>query len=261
MGTTSDVIGASAITTATSGLEIDALIFVHGFLDSHTVWSPLIGALACGSVPAIAPDLRGAGSRREDDTRCTLAQAVSDISQLIDDLRLSRVALIGHSMGAQIAELVAVERNERVASLTLITPTPLRGNTLPDEVRDLLRESGADRVAQRQIRAAFSKNLNDAQLDALVAPAVLMGKEAVRKYYDAFTTGDRRGDSPCAFHGPVLVVGAHDDPVIPAEQVAATCRDRFPAATYRVIAQSGHWPHLEQPRQTADAIAHHLGWS
>jgi pimeloyl-ACP methyl ester carboxylesterase len=87
-----------------------------------------------------------------------------------------------------------------------------------------------------------------------------MGKEAVRQYYDAFTTGDRRGDASCAFRGPVLLIGAHDDPVIPAGQVAATCRDRFPGAEYRIIDESGHWPHLQQPRQTADAIVQHLGW-
>jgi pimeloyl-ACP methyl ester carboxylesterase len=161
MGTTSYIGGASVSATPAGRPEIDGLIFVHGFLDSHTTWSPLIGALACTSVPAIAPDLRGAGSRRKDDDRCTLAQAVADISQLIDERRFSRVALVGYSMGAQVAELVAelvaVERADRVASLTLITPTLLRGNTLPDEVRELLRDSGADPVAQRQIRAAFSR--------------------------------------------------------------------------------------------------------
>ncbi|MBP0595007.1 alpha/beta hydrolase [Paraburkholderia sp. LEh10] len=242
-------------------MEFDALIFVHGFLDSHAVWNQLINALPPSSIPIIAPDLRGAGKRRDEDSECTLQQAVSDIARLLDELQLSRVALVGHSMGAQIAELVAVERAAQVASLTLITPTPLRGNTLPDEVRDLLRESGDDPVAQRKIRAAFSTNLSNAQLDALAATHLLMHKATVRQYYDAFTQGDARGNVPCAYRGPVLVIGAQDDPVITRDQVAASCRERFPAADFRIVTNSGHWPHLEQPAHTAQLLARHLGWT
>ncbi|WP_341315423.1 alpha/beta hydrolase [Paraburkholderia sp. IMGN_8] len=251
---------ASDVTNVSGQAKYDALIFVHGFLDSHAVWGQLINALAPSSIPMIAPDLRGAGNRRDENDGCTLEQAVFDISHLFDELRLSRVALIGHSMGAQIAELVAFERPEHVASLTLITPTPLRGNTLPGEVRNLLRESGADPGAQRGIRASFSANLNDAQLDSLVTPDVLMSKAAVRQYYDAFTLGDPRGNEPCAYRGPILVIGAQDDPVITVDQVATSCRERFPTARFRVVANSGHWPHLEQPAQTARLIANHLGW-
>jgi pimeloyl-ACP methyl ester carboxylesterase len=239
----------------------DALIFIHGFLDNRTVWNDLIEALAPSSVPVIARDLRGAGDRRNEDDACTLAQAVADIVQVFDDRRLSRVALVGHSMGAQIAELVASERAAQVASLTLITPTPLRGNTLPDEVRDLLRESGDAPAVQRQIRVSFSTHLNSDQLDSLTAPHVLMNKATVRQYYDAFTLGDSHGNAPCAFRGPIMVIGAQDDPVITVEQIAAECRERFPAASFRIVAHSGHWPHLEQPAQTAQLLARHLGWA
>ena len=231
----------------------DALIFIHGFLDNHTVWNDLIEALAPSSVPVIARDLRGAGDRRNEDDACTLAQAVADIVQVFDDRRLSRVALVGHSMGAQIAELVASERAAQVASLTLITPTPLRGNTLPDEVRDLLRESGDAPAVQRQIRVSFSTHLNSDQLDSLTAPHVLMNKATVRQYYDAFTLGDSRGNAPCSFRGPTMVIGAQDDPVITVEQIAAECRERFPAASFRIVAQSGHWPTREpQPHPARD---------
>jgi len=243
------------------GAGFDAVVFVHGFLDNRMVWKPLMRALydAGIEVPAIAVDLRGAGERRKEEDNCTLAQAVADIERLFDEMHLSRIALVGHSMGTQIAELVAAERSQQVAALVLVTPTPLAGNVLPDDVRALLRESGADPAAQRGIRENFSKNLTDAQLDALVEPDVLMGKQAVRQYYDAFSIGDPRGNAPCTYHGPTLIIGAQDDPVIPPEQIAAIHRERFSDAELRMVAQSGHWPHLEQPVEMAKLISTHLG--
>ncbi|MGU7768670.1 alpha/beta fold hydrolase [Burkholderia sp. MR1-5-21] len=259
MNTALDANKVSGREARSGRVDFDAIVFVHGFLDSRSVWDPLINGLSGTGIPSVAIDLRGAGERRADDDRCTLAQAVADIEALFDASGLSRVALVGHSMGAQIAELVAMERPGSVAALVLITPAPLRGNALPDDIRMLLRESGADPVAQRHIRAMFSKNLPEAQLDALVAPDALMGKRAVRQYYDAFSVGDRRGDAPCRYTGPTLIIGAQDDPVIPPEQVAATHRERFPEAALRLIANSGHWPHLEQPAITTGVIAAHLG--
>jgi hypothetical protein len=58
----------------------------------------------------------------------------------------------------------------------------------------MLRESGADAPAQRNIHKRFSKNMNCGQLDQLVHPAVLMSKEAV----GCVITGDHMVvPSPC----------------------------------------------------------------
>jgi pimeloyl-ACP methyl ester carboxylesterase len=242
----------------TSGRAHQGLVFIHGFLDSHAAWAQLMEALPPHAVQSIAPDLRGAGKRQAHAGPYTLNQAVTDVLELLDEQRLTNVALVGHSMGAQVAELVAWEVPERITSLTLITPTPLAGNVLPGSARALLRESGGDPLAQRNIRRLFSRNLNDNQLEQLLHPAVLMGKEAVRGYYDAFSEGDTRGHAPCAYGGPTLILGAADDPVIPAQQVADMRRNRFPSADFRLIDGSGHWPQMEQPAKTAAALASHL---
>ncbi|MGF6727789.1 pimeloyl-ACP methyl ester carboxylesterase [Paraburkholderia sp. GAS41] len=238
--------------------EHQALVFIHGFLDSYATWGPLIEAMPKHAALSIAPDLRGAGRRQAHPGPYTLNHAVTDILELLDAQGLTNVALVGHSMGAQIAELIAWHAPERISSLTLITPTPLAGNVLPESARTMLRESGADALAQRDIRKQFSKNLNGDQLDQLVHPAVLMGKEAARAYYDAFIEGDTRGLSPCTYRGPTLILGATDDPVIPAKQVADIRWNRFPAAGFRSIDGSGHWPQLEQPERTAEMLASHL---
>lgn len=248
-------------TTTPSQRVPNALVLIHGFLDSHIGWEPLIGQWQ-STVPNIAvPNLRGAGTLRDAEGPYSLEQAVSDVTQLINDQDLQAVALVGHSMGAQIAELVAARIPDRTAALVLITPTPLAGNTLPEEVRALLRNCGGDPQAQRAIRNMFSRRLPEHQRERLLDTATLMGQAAVQGYYDAFTSGHPSGKAPCEFGGPVLLIAAKEDPVIPVEMVTQAREARFPGSELALIEDSGHWPQMEQPRHTGGVMASFLGLS
>jgi pimeloyl-ACP methyl ester carboxylesterase len=159
-------------------------------------------------------------------------------------------------MGAQIAELAAMQAIDRTSALVLITPTPLQGNVLPDEVRAMLRESGGNPEAQKQIRKAFSTHLPHEAMD--LDPSIIMGPETVRGYYDAFTTGDPVGAAPSTYTGPTLLIGAEQDPVIPVEMVRQIRDERFPGAELALINESGHWPQVEQPGQLGRHLAEFL---
>jgi pimeloyl-ACP methyl ester carboxylesterase len=238
-----------------AGLVADVaptVVLIHGFLDSGATWRPLIEQLAAHGVKCVAPDLRGAGLRARSGGPYTLSQAVED---LLDALAQTdgRLAIIGHSMGAQIAELTATRMPENVDRLVLVTPTPLEGNVLPDGVRGMLRESGGNAAAQREIRMQFSVRKSSQLLD--VDPDGLMGVEAVRGYYDAFTAGDGAGVRPCAYTGPVLMVGAEQDPVIPPTLVQTIRQMRFPNARLEFIDESGHWPQVEQAEALGRILA------
>ena len=234
-----------------------SLVLVHGFLDNAAAWQPLSAELAAAGYSCTAPDLAGAGVRQNEAGPYTLQRAVEDVLTYVAAIG-TPVVLIGHSMGAQIAELAAARLGGQVSALVLITPTPLGGNALPDAVRAMLRESGADAAAQEGIRRAFSKNLGERLLQDATAQQVMMGKEAVRGYYDAFTAGDAAGHEPTACTAPVLILGAEDDPVIAPGMVRGIHAGRFPAARLSFIAGSGHWPQSEQPQATAQAIARFL---
>ncbi|ANN79090.1 alpha/beta fold hydrolase [Bordetella flabilis] len=223
---------------------VPTVVLIHGFLDNGATWRPLIEQLAAYGVKCVAPDLRGAGARSGSGGPYTLSQAVEDVLDVLGQAD-GRLALVGHSMGAQIAELAAARMPGSVDRLVLITPTPLEGNVLPDSVRDMLRECGGNAAAQREIRMQFSVKRPSALLEP--DPAGLMGVEAVRGYYDAFTAGDGAGVRPCAYTGPVLLIGAAQDPVIPAALVQAIHEKRFPDARLTFVGESGHWPHVEQP--------------
>jgi pimeloyl-ACP methyl ester carboxylesterase len=245
----------SAVTSASETSRTPlSLVFVHGFLDNRTVWSPLMEQFESTSYVHYTLDLRGAGTLREDGGPYTLAQAAADVERLIEKHQMARVVLVGHSMGGQIAELAAMKIPERVAALVLLTPVSLAGSQLPPEAVSFLRTSGGDSAAQREIRRHFSRNLPEQEIERLVREEVLMGIAAVEGYFDAFSGGDPAGNALCSYAGPVLIAGAQEDPVVPIESVAEMARTRFPNARLVRIEQSGHWPHLEQPDDTGAAI-------
>jgi pimeloyl-ACP methyl ester carboxylesterase len=227
---------------------------IHGFLDNGTVWAPFIDALGPFSGRALAPDFAGAGTRAREGGPFTLRRQAADAVALIDQRPGAPFVVVGHSMGGQVAELVARARPERVAVLVLMTAVPLAGQQETDEARTLLRGCGGDVETQRRIRRMFSHHLSTADLDRLLDPEALMGPAAAEGYYDAFTTGDASGEGPSPYAGPVLLLAAREDPVVPVEMTLSMRDSRFPGNDVVIVEESGHWPHLEQPQRSAEAI-------
>jgi pimeloyl-ACP methyl ester carboxylesterase len=230
-------------------------LLIHGFLDQGAVWRKVAAALGPLGERALLPDLAGAGRRQAEAAPYTLARACAELVGLINARPGERFVLIGHSMGSQIAELVAAGRPDRIAALVLITAVPLAGGPLPDDLRTLLRNCGGDVEQQRRIRGMFAHRLAESDLGMLLDPATLMGAEAAAGYYDAFTGGDEMGRHPTKYRGPTLLIAASLDPVVSPQQTAAMRDARFPGCALAIIEGSGHWPHLEQPARLAATTA------
>lgn len=233
------------------------LVCLHGFIDNASLWSTLGEALEKKGFQWAANDLAGAGTRQDQGGPYSLARAADEVVEFVKSSD-APVVLIGHSMGAQIAELASARLGSKVRALVLITPTPLQGNVLPDEVRSMLRNSGGDSVAQAGIRRAFSHNLTEEQIVLATNKKSIMGREAVQDYYDAFTGGDPAGEQATACACPVLIIGAKNDPVIAEDLVRIIQQARFPGSKLELVGNSGHWPHIEQAEETAGIIAEFL---
>jgi len=235
------------------------IIFVHGFLDSASAWEALMATMQTPDTRLIAVDLRGAGASHDMAGPRTLAQAAADVAAIVERCAPGSVTLVGHSMGAQIAELVALRCAKQVAALVLMTPVPLGGSALPEEVSATLRNAAGDAEVHRHLRRSFSKNLSAAALEDLVANGVTQTTETVQGYFDAWSVGDPAGNAPSAWRGPVMLVGAVDDPFVPQDAVRQIQSTRFPAAQLEFIADAGHWPQAEQAQATAAVLTRFLG--
>lgn len=101
--------------------EADSIVLaIHGITSNLMVWASIARAMSPDSPPSIvAPDLRGRAASVALSGPYGFAAHVADMLALLDHLRVSRVVVVGHSMGAYVAARLAAEHPDRVGALVL----------------------------------------------------------------------------------------------------------------------------------------------
>ncbi len=114
-----------------TGDEKQPILFLHGITDSGLCWNDTALALE-PFYDVILMDARGHGLSDKPNFGYSVEDRVNDVIALLDQLNLPKLPIIGHSLGAETAALVAASYPERVSSLILEDP-PF--------IRDLSRET------------------------------------------------------------------------------------------------------------------------
>jgi pimeloyl-ACP methyl ester carboxylesterase len=122
------------------------VLALHGWLDNAASFVPLAPLLP--GIELVAPDLPGHGRsvHLPRGTDYSFAGAVHHVLDIADALGWERFALLGHSMGAGIASLVAAgapDRIERLVAIEALGALPDSvGNTVP-RLRDAVSATRA----------------------------------------------------------------------------------------------------------------------
>jgi pimeloyl-ACP methyl ester carboxylesterase len=98
------------------------MVMVHGFLGNLAVWHLQIVPQLRNSYSITTPDLRGHGYSQVTPSGYTAAQMANDLKGLLDALGLRKVALVGHSYGADVCLYFALLYPERVSKLVALEP-------------------------------------------------------------------------------------------------------------------------------------------
>lgn len=108
----------------TLGGEGDDCLLIHGFASDRMSW--------LANVPALLPaarvhvlDLPGHGESLVDVGDGSLSSLADHVDSALAQNNITRVHLIGHSLGGGLAMLLAAKNPEMVASLALIAPAGL----------------------------------------------------------------------------------------------------------------------------------------
>jgi pimeloyl-ACP methyl ester carboxylesterase len=101
------------------------VMLVHGLGCSHRNWAPVARRLGHRR-SVITWDARGHGQCEPlPGTRITLARLAQDLHELIEQLQLEQVALVGHSMGAlTVMQYLQDHGTQRVAAVGVVDQSP-----------------------------------------------------------------------------------------------------------------------------------------
>ena len=231
------------------------LVLVHGWMVSGAVFDDLIEELDTSRWRLIVPDFRGSGGSG-GATCYELADYVSDLRAVVDDVGTTDFGLVGHSMGGQIAQLFAAAYPDDVDALILLSPVPLSGMELPEDAHGLFLSSGEDRDKQAMILDTACIDLKDVAKARLLDDAGRIPEACIQAAYKAWTSGDDV-DKLSAIEAKTLVV-ASDDPFLPPAFLKSAVVEPIADARLIKIDGAGHYIPVERNAETAEVIENFL---
>ena len=249
----------------TAGRDIDrslpSVVFIHGAANDHSVWALQSRYFAYHGWNALAVDLPGHGASKGAPHAAVGAMA-DWIAALVDELKLERVAIVGHSMGSLAALEMAARYPQKICKLVMV------GTTVPMAVSDTLLNA-----ALANEHAAFDMvniwgHTTAAQIGSNPLPGVWMAGAFLRLLEkskrdvignDLKACNDYKDGILAAAKvtcPALLLLGKQDLMTSPkmTKEITSTLKD----CRVVVLDRAGHIPMAEEPDATLDALKNFL---
>jgi pimeloyl-ACP methyl ester carboxylesterase len=244
-----------------------AVVLIHGFASSLNVWSEVRSRLVVDH-RVVALDLKGFGLSDRPPGDYTPLEQAHIVLDLLTQLGIEQAAWVGHSYGASVALMAALEAPGRVTQLALYDAWVFE-EQLPtffhwaraDGVGEALFALFHDQRPEDRMALAYydpDTYLTEELVDAVKASLSRPGTEAAAL---ATARGMRFGDVQWRYRRvrkPVLLLWGEQDRVAPLRFGERLLRE-LPNATLRAFPQCGHFPMHEAVRPSTAALARFLG--
>ena len=179
----------------------------------------------------------------------------NDVQAYMDASGLADSFVFGHSMGGKVAMQLALSSPERIVGLAIgdIAPVdypPHYNATLEGllsiDVTTLASRTQADNLLKHYVTEAGVRQFLLKNLVKLGSKGFRwrMNLEAIAQNYPCLSAGI--SCQSCQFPGRVLFIrGQHSDYIKPVHKEIV--EKLFPAAELKIVANAGHWLHVDNP--------------
>jgi sigma-B regulation protein RsbQ len=247
-----------------AGTGTQTILFCNGFGCSQHIWRYVSSPLA-SHYRVVLFDYVGSGdsdrSAYDPQRYSTLSGYAQDVVEICQALDLRNVVVVGHSVGATIAMLAAIQAPEHFAKAIIIGSSPCYINK-PDyygganyedmtqllDLMDADYNSWANMFAGLLIGSGRPASLGEELAGYFCSTDSTIAKRFARMAFLA----DNRADVP-QLQLPTLLLQCADDAVVPTE-VGEYMRDNLPHATLVALQATGHCPHLSAPLEILSVI-------
>lgn len=248
------------------------LFFIHGVGLSSALWKYAIENLEY-NYRCISIDLPGHGASWEQRGNFTMTFYAQVVRSVIEEMKLTDITLVGHSMGGQISIITALQMSSIINRLVLVSSAGLEIFTneeaekiiqgteflyqAPSDVTkilamytphfsmhaDRIRELAEDSIVQQQERFALFSEM-------IIASVKGMLKEPVFAFLHHV-------------HQPTLILYGEKDQLIPNkwihplmahQQILEIAKQKILHATAELIPLCGHYLPFEQPPVFAEKV-------
>ena len=238
------------------------LVLIPGTFADRRTWSRVVGRLT-SRFRCLLLDPRGTNETPDPGTPFTADDLAEDVAAAMHAAKIERAHLVGHSLGAAVAVILAARQPELVRRLVACSPAPapdvylnavldlwagLAGSTVPDHTVHLgivLNSFG---------RGAFENGTVRAIVDEMDRHP--LARATIRRYVECNRALDLNPVMRNVDASTLVMVGAQDalTGVEAARKVAAS----IPGARLEVIEGAGHGLHLETPTAFARIVTEFL---
>lgn len=251
------------------------ILLLHGLGDDADSWRHLVGPLS-GYGQVVAPDLPGFGRSDKPRRKYTLPFLCEAVTELVGQLGVSNAILVGSSMGAVLAQSLALAKPDWLGGLVLIDGALLNQAQSIDPILLLYLLPGCGEWVYTRLRrdpqAAYETlRIYYACIEELPLEEqkFLFQRVNQRVWDDAQRyayLSTLRNLAPYVARQqkilperlsqlelPTLILWGAEDRVIPASNGRAAAAAQ-PSARLVILPGAGHLPHQEKPREVLRAI-------
>ena len=232
------------------------VLCLHGVTDSWRSFTPVLPLLP-PALRVIAVTQRGHRGASRPASGYGLDALAGDAIGVLDALGIDAAVVVGHSMGATVAQRLAVGHPRRVRGLLLMGA--FAGMAHNQGAREMWQ--AVSRLAD-PVPRAFARDfqlgtvvrpLPEAFLEMVVNESLTLPASVWRALFAGFLADDQV-ESLARITAPTVVVWGDRDVICPRADQDALLRT-IPGATLVVVPDAGHAVHWEVPSALAEALA------
>lgn len=245
------------------------LLFLHGLGLNKDFWSPTIAHLAT-THRCIAVDLPGHGESRNVAANGSMSAYASSVRELIEKLNLNDVTLVGHSMGGQIAIILALQMPSVISRLVLVCSAGIE--TFTREEAEALKTGTnalyANPISDEILHKTFTHTRTEIK-SMLMHEHIVQQRENFKQFSSLVTTSvaGMLNEPVIQFLDKItqstLCIFGQLDTAIPnrwlhsqmtINQVAQTAKEKIANCELVIFPMAGHYLPVDEPMRLATEI-------
>jgi 3-oxoadipate enol-lactonase len=225
-----------------------------------SMWEPQLPALAADR-RVIAFDQRGHGGSPAPTGPYSLDDLGGDVVALLDSLQVERADYAGLSIGGMIGLWLAINAPERVGRLVIMCSSAhVDGAAFRERAATVLAAGSPAVVAVAVVARWFTEPFARDHPDLIERMRAMISATPAAGYAgccEAIAAMDLRGGLT-SIGAPALVIGAGQDPSLPAAEHSAVIAAAIPGARYEIVEPAAHIASIERAETVNALIIDHL---